>query len=266
MIRIQVAQADPYLLELVETLKNLPKGQTPITEQSLAIGASILQEEWWSYANGAAIPGTAKKLRFPTGRLAASIKRKRISRFAWMIYSDDPVMRFYDTDTGEKDYKLTHPYGRKSRVSKKGVPYLIVPFRHNVPGSAGLTIPKELYSKIRAELRKGTFLKSVINPLNKKIQPNYAGEPIVRQGYDWGSRIQGLSKSLRNYEGMVVMDTSTARKASSAYFTFRVISAKSPPGSWMNPERPSLTKFAVQNRIEDVKELIAEGVARDLGL
>ena len=268
MITVNMNAVDPALYDLIENLKNTPGAGTINTEVAMTIGANMIKDEWKRYAMGAPIPGSPLKMKSPATRLAASIKGKKTGRFSWIVYSDSPIANLYSEDTAEKDYKKTHPYGRKSRVSKEGIPYLIVPFRHNIK-TGSRALPEPVYKHLLKAIKEGTFDKSKVDKTKAHYEENFSGKPIKRQGYQWGSRLKGLAPELKNLEGMVVMDTSTPRSTSSAYFTFRVISAKQQmtnPRAWINPERPSLTNFAINNRIEDVLELITYGVRQDLGI
>lgn len=268
MINVNLDAVDPAFYELVENLKHTPGAGTLNTEVALTIGANIIKDQWKRYAMGEPIMGSLIQMKNPASRLAASIKGKKTGRFSWFVYSDSPIADLYSEDTAEKDYKRTHPYGRKSRVSKEGIPYLIVPFRHNTK-SGSRAIPEPVYKGLLKAIKEGTFDKSKVDKTKAHYEENFSGKPIKRQGYQWGSRLKGLAPELKNLEGMVVMDTSTPRSRSSAYFTFRVISAKQQmtnPGAWINPERPSLTNFAIKNRIEEVLELVKYGVRQDLGI
>ncbi|MBA7699373.1 hypothetical protein ES703_108068 [subsurface metagenome] len=91
---------------------------------------------------------------------------------------------------------------------------------------------------------------------------------IPRATYSWGNRLRGLKVEFANLEGMVVFDTGTPKAVHSTYFTFRVISADSPAGSWIKPATPALniTKAVWEASKEDVEKIIKRGLEKDLGL
>ena len=164
----------------------------------------------------------------------------------------------------EFDMKTKYPYGNKSRVSKKGVPYLIIPFRWGTPnknGGArahfGNTIPLEVYKILQSRKFKQSQRTDETHP-----EANYKGKDIERAEYNWGDRIN--DEDAGNANGMVKMKSNTG----STYFTFRVISAKSPERAWVRKEVPANDVLsAVKNTTkENVENIIEAGLQQDLGI
>lgn len=128
----------------------------------------------------------------------------------------------------EFDMKTKYPYGKQSRVSKKGIPYLIVKFRWGTANKDGErrahfsnVIPTIEYNTRVKAMSKSEVLKTT------HFEPNYSGEMIERQEYNWADRLrQAWDKKAK---GLVRMKDAIG----STYFTFRVISAKSPASSWI---------------------------------
>ena len=180
-------------------------------------------------------------------------------------------IRLYGADSNgspEFDMKTKYPYGNKSRVTQsgknKGVPYLIIPFRWGTPnkdGSArahfGNTIPLEVYKILQS--RK--FRKSETTE-NTHTEANFKGENIERAEYDWGDRIK--DEDAGNANGMVKMRSNTG----STYFTFRVISAKSPESAWVRKEVPAndVVSAVEKTTRQNVEDILEAGLEQDLGI
>lgn len=131
------------------------------------------------------------------------------------------------------DMKKTHPYGLKSRVSNKGIPYLIIPFRWGTPNGKGTKrrwssfIPQKEYDSIVKGFELSTVKERDIN--NLRFEKNAKGQMVERARYKWKSRLKESDSWDDRATGMVRMKDIRG----STYFTFRIISAKSPEGSWL---------------------------------
>ncbi len=269
MVRITVTEVERSLKPIIDRLMNMAReGKTPETESALLLAAQhIVAKKWKDYLLGGEIEGTPYKVKNPSGASARSIKVKRLSRFSYLVFSQKKTVEWLEKGTKEVDFKKTHPYGRKSRVSAKGIPYLIVPFRHGNPKAIRNPMPSPVYNLIRSMIKTGEFVRSRVNPAKGYQSPNFAGEMVQRQGYNWGSRLEGLAQQFRNLEGLVVFPgEAPGERSRSQYFTFRIISAKSPPESWIKPATPALnlTKHVQAATETEVAEIVAEGMRRDL--
>lgn len=162
--------------------------------------------------------------------MITSVKVRKNKDFDYTVYSDSPEMEkaTKGTDPVYYDMKKTHPYGKKSR-NKGGVPYLIIPFRWGTPNDKGTkrrwnnTIPMAQYN---TSIKK--FDRSM-RTSQQRTEKNYKGEDIARSTYSWGDRLGKLEAWDDRSAGMVRMKDMNK----STYWTFRVISAKSKPGSWL---------------------------------
>jgi hypothetical protein len=117
---------------------------------------------------------------------------------------------------------------------------------------------------------------SADDPDNTKKSPNALGEMVGRAQYEWGKRLStarladvadlDLTQIFR-MSGMVRAKDDTGKDRAGGYFTFRVISAKSPPGSWIKPASPArhVTEGVVRATEKEVNELIEAGVMKDVG-
>lgn len=160
------------------------------------------------------------------------------------------------------DMKTKYPYGRKSRVSSKGIPYLIIPFRWGAGKKAAhfnSFIPQVEYQTMAKPMKLSQTKFELIH-----YEPNAKGEMIARAGYKWGSRLKNAWH--KNAEGMVRMRDVRG----SSYFTFRIISAKSPKNSWIRHYDnipPIDIQSAWARTVEPVFISEAEkGILADLGM
>lgn len=281
MIKISITPDNDILAILQARLKVIGAGSMPVTKEAFKTASRIVQATWKGYANGEPIPGSPYRIQHPTGGYARSIMVKNAGPFDYTIYSESEIAKFLEDGTSELDMKTTHPYGEKGRVANHGtkknprwVPYLIVPFRWGTPGAVGHfrnIIPEEIYSMIRLQIKKGQFVRTRVLPTTH-TEPNFWGEQIQRAEYEgednqntWGSMLKGIGG---NIEGLSAMMTDTARKRSTAYFTFRVISAESPATSWIKPATPAMhiTQHVANNTKNIVEEIIQEALKADLGV
>jgi hypothetical protein len=268
MIRVKIDADSDLLQQLAYRLPSLfGAGVAPATRRAFNTSARYIQSVWKGWAMGDTITGISN-IRRPNGKLAQSIKIEKIGPFDAEIYTESPYARRIHDGQPELDMKTTHPYGKKSRVSKDGFPYLIVPFRWGTPDGAGgarahfgNVIPKPMYQAIQAfKMSKSYRLKTTHD------EENYTGEPVERSEYDWGERLDADG----NMNGMVRMANETKR-GGSTYFTFRVISAKqlvTSPYSWI---RKAIQPVDVVSAIENitgpiVADVIQAGLEADIGL
>lgn len=250
----------------------------PKTYKAFKAVSGMIAFTWKSYASGAPIPGSARKIKHSTGGYARSIKVRMLAPFHYTIFSDSPIAGYLEYGTKQYDMKTTHPYGRKSRVVKKtvkrhgrtirkeGDPYLIIPFRHGVPKSLRAPMPEQVYNKIRALLKEGeATISTVAKKQTKSV--NAKGELVPRNTYSWGSRF--MSTGLDNLESMVAMYSPSGTKEDrNTYFTFRVISVNSPAVKWIQPARPGLhiTEAVMRTMKPIMTEMLQSSVKQDLGV
>jgi hypothetical protein len=121
--------------------------------------------------------------------------------------------------------------GPKARIGKNGR-YNIIPFRHGTSDKHGInsnfpTMPKNIYKQARA-------LKASVKQDN---------------AIKWGGRLTGTEAQHApgknptsgyqhkngRFEGMVRIQKPYSKATQSKYMTFRIVSDKSAPGSWMHP-------------------------------
>lgn len=129
-----------------------------------------------------------------------------------------------ENGTGPWDMKPMLLNGPKARVGKHGK-YNIIPFRHSVPGgSASSSMPQQVYKQARelkATIKQGNSLKW--------------GGRLPAQGAPGTNRTTGYQHKNNKHEGMVRIEHTYAKATQSKYMTFRVVSERSDPGSWIHP-------------------------------
>ena len=278
MIRVDLRPEDETLANILSNLEFVSSKSLPATFKAFKMVSALVQYTWKSYASGRPIKGSSMRLKNPTGAYKNSIKTRFLSPFNHEIYSDSPIALYLEKGTQEYDMKKTHPYGKQSRIvkktvkkrgviiRKKGDPYLIIPFRHGVPGTQSYApLPEQVFQQIERILKADEDLMSK-RIKGRTFDPNFKGELIPRAKYNWGARFKGMG--FDQMEGLVVMDTSSPKEKRSSYMTFRVISANSPAMKWIVKARPAMniTRHVVENTKEKMKKLIESGVRQDLGI
>lgn len=203
----------------------------------------------------------------PSAKLAESVKVTTNGELDATISSSHPEMSKIVEGQQEStfDMKTKYPYGRKSRLSKKNIPYLIIPFRWGTPNKNNEArahfanfIPQVVYQ----ENVKGMKMSSRLSTTHR--EENFKGEMIERSEYNWGSRLRNTWH--KNAENMVRMKDAAGK---STYFTFRIISANSPADSWIR-KYPKIEGIdimeALKRDVEPVIErFIERGIKADLG-
>ena len=156
----------------------------------------------------------------------------------------------------------------KVRLSKKGLRYLIIPFRHNTPGNAAHAKPMtdDVYQQAKQ------LSLSTITGHGRRVSgtgawsiKTQAPATVRQRTYNWGERLVGAAIP-HNQQGMVRMNTATgAGKKSSAYLTFRVMSESSK--GWIIPAQPGqlLAKKVADDMRPKAEAAITEAIRRTFG-
>ena len=254
-----------------KSIENAPAAALPNTAAAFARAAQYVQNMWTSYLSGDQPLNGIEFMSGVTSSMVRSIRSRYNGDLDYTIYSDSMQLekKVHGSKEVEYDMKKTHPYGNKSRVSKKGIPYLIIPFRWGTPNGKGTArahfnnvIPQKNYETAVKGLKM-----SQINADKSYFEDNFKGESVKRQGYDW-AKFGRLTESQAwddRSVGMVRMkDIASGR---STYFTFRIISAKSPERSWIYHKDavPAVDMMgALINTVKNgVDSIISEGVKAD---
>jgi hypothetical protein len=77
-----------------------------------------------------------------------------------------------------------------------------------------------------------------------------------------------LPKEFKNYEGMVAFPGAGEEGRGSTYFTFRIISANSLRGKWVQEAKPAMNiaEHVVKNTQDDIAAMVDVAIRRDLGI
>lgn len=256
------------LQDAISQLGHPTKENFSATSASVHKAAQYVQSVWSDYLAGGELNGI-KPLDKPLSPKDAHLRIEDRGDFESAVVGNSPKLDAIQH--GENpvyyDMKQTHPYGKKSRVSKKGIPYLIIKFGWGTPNEKGTkrahfnnVIPQKDY-----ETRlKGFEISSVKTTTH--LEPNSKGQPIDRQEYIWKSRLKEDDAWNNRSIGMVRMKDIRG----STYFTFRVISAKSPQGTWLywkdgkNPV--DMLGALVRTTQDNVEKIIESGIKTDIGI
>jgi hypothetical protein len=136
------------------------------------------------------------------------------------------------------------PKAPKARKAKDGSLYLIIPFRHGNPKARGIQpMSPEVYKLAKA--MSFSYHKGVVGS-----RVSATGHTVPLYGYEWGDRLgAGLAPKAKPwhvtdyYQGMYRfrdLGTTKGPKKSAGYITFRTMSQKSDPRSWIRPAQPGL--------------------------
>ncbi len=141
--------------------------------------------------------------------------------FKGQVFSTAPYAAALEYGTGERDLKTSLLGSPKAKTSKTGSRYIIIPFRHGVPGSQGLpAMPQAIYAEAKRLSHYGTSKAHLgPSPWGQRTKLPVGAMPGP---YTWKT---GL------YSGMVKAGT----PKHSQYITFRVVSSRSDPSSWWYP-------------------------------
>lgn len=199
---------------------------------------------------------------------AKTIGYRMTGDFSAVIESDYKYAQDIETGRPPRDLKKMLNTSMKVRTSKKGVRYLIIPFRHNTPGNSATAqaMPQAVYQQAKM------LTLSAIVGHGRRLSGTGAwsiktkAPATVRQrNYSWGGRLEGENVP-KNMQGMVRMNTATGEgKKSSAYLTFRVMSERS--RGWIIPAQQGqyIAKKVADEMRPKAGEAFAEAVRRTLG-
>jgi hypothetical protein len=166
-----------------------------------------------------------------------------LSALAWAIGHEDDAAKRIEEGSPAHDMKQDLRKAPKARRSKDGSLYLIIPFRHSNPKARGIqAMPKEVY-----KLAKAMSFSHHQGVIGSRMSATGHSVPLF--GYQWGDRLgKGLAPKAKSwhvtdyYQGMYRFhDAGTTKQQKSAgYITFRTMSQKSDPRSWIRPAQPGL--------------------------
>lgn len=235
--------------------------------------AHAAHAQWSRYAAGAPLPN-GKTIQDRTGAYLRSIQLRFDGAFSAEVYTDLPYAASIEYGSKPYDMKQILNTSLKVRVSAKGRRYLIIPFRHNTPGSVlGHAMPPAVHewwkdkqaSRITARMTRlsgtGAWDIKTRRPIS-----------VAAWRYRWGHRlgkddlagmgIQG--PEAKRLEGMVMFRKPKGRGygAHSQYITFRVMREGSP--GWIRPAQDG--KYPAKTTADQLRPIAEEAFRRAVEL
>jgi hypothetical protein len=152
------------------------------------------------------------------------------------IWSDYREASEIETGRPAKDLKKMLDTSAKVRVSKAGKRYLIIPFRHGTPGAIDNPMPASVYAQaLGLKPSRITGMGSRVSGTGAYDMKTKKPLKVAQRQYAWGDRLIGDIVG-KKHQGMVRMNTSTAKSKRSTYLTFRVMVEGSK--GWVIAPRP----------------------------
>jgi hypothetical protein len=256
------------------------------TEAALEKLSTMYQETWMQAALGASLPGLPFVIN--STNYQRTIQRKQISQYVWEIYSNYAtksglgVTELLEKGHGPIDLKEGLLKGSKSRAGANGR-YNIVSFRQGIPGTdqhRNNPMPLSVYRSFTQQVKKADSMQKAGASSIPGTSYTSKSADGGRAEYVWGSKynsksqIGRRSKIIKNkgerigeytwkagkYAGMVRLQQSTSKSKRGGYFTFRVVSSRSDPMSWIVPEQDP---FPIRQSVIDFMRPIAEGMLKE---
>jgi len=268
-VELNVSDIVPDFLKMLE--KTGSAKAFPNTLGALNAVGDLLVITWRSFASGTPIPGVPRVIK-SRGDYSRSIGADLSKPTEKVIYTTSPHHKHIEEGHGQIDLKPGLLSGPKARSGANGM-YNIVAFRHGTPGtgSENRPMPLNVY-KFMQKVNQTRQDTSRVTANNKGAQPQRA--------YSWGGRHPQTSQGQRShvkslgaytwktgaYSGMVRMDTSTSKARHSGYITFRVVSTKSDPASWIVPpiEGIPIREKVLEFNKERIEMMIKAAMEADL--
>ena len=242
-------------------------GDMPHIEAAVALAAAFIRDTWQQVVVGTLqVPG-AKSPKVNVGlreiyanSIATGNVIVRGGSVTQRILAATQIASDLEDGKGPWDMKPMLLNGPKARVSKKGIRYNIIPFRHGTsanysPNSTAPPMPKGIYQQARelkASVRQGNAMK-------------------------WGGRLPATGKPGQNpttgyqhkhdiHEGMVRIEKTYQKTTQSKYLTFRVVSDKSDSRSWWHPgyEAHHIARGVSEFCKPAVMQMVREAAVADL--
>lgn len=263
-LSIRWGALDEVLPDLARLAAFLGPTDFPEFFQAAEAVSEAAELKYKGYLLGTPTPA-GKAVLHPSGATAKGVTREQNAAFGWAIGNKMQAARSLEEGHDAYDQKATLFNGtsKRARRAKDGSLYLVIPFRHGVPGTRGIKpMPKEVY----AMAKRMEFSRVLGAP---SIRTSATGWEVPRWTYRWNDRLteKGLaalnaSGSTSRYSGMVRM----SKSGHTSYMTFRVMSTKSPASSWVRPAAPGLwpLRWAVDQAMAEGQERLEGAVYADL--
>lgn len=240
----------------------------PLLTEAVGAVAQQLAANWMAAVYRAKLWGGEKDA------YAATIQVKMTGAFSAMVWSDYRYDEDIENGRPARDLKKMLDTSLKVRVNKRGNRYLVIPFRHNTPGSnaTGPSMPQHVYA-VAKRLKESrvigqTSRLSGTGAMDIKTRTHLT---VPQNLYSWGGRLPAgmMGPNPKNkvdrFAGMTRFTTGTpGGKQSSAYLTFRVMTQNS--RGWIIPPQPgqNIAKGVVDDMRPVAEEIFREAVKRSL--
>ena len=265
-------------IELGEVLppgSALTKDAFPNLSYAVQRIAMAAMEQWQAYARGEALPD-GRSIGIRSGGYLRSIQLRTLNDFAAEVSSELPSATAIEEGMPARDMKRMLGSSWKVRVNKRGRRYLIIPFRHDNPGSVmGNPMPQSVHQWWQQEGRAASRITGTYDRISGAEGHDIrTRQRVTVPGwrYQWGSRLskktlQGMGlddRQVRRMAGMVNFREQGGGARHSQFITFRVMSEDSP--GWQAPAVagywPARTTADTLRPIAE--EAFAQAVAADI--
>lgn len=233
----------------------------PVVTQAVAMVAEEGANQWRSAVKNAKIAPYEKSA------YVDSINWKMTGGFSAEISSDYSRANDLERGTPSWDMKKVLQTSQRTRVAKSGKhagqKYLIIPFRHNIPGNTAHApaMPANVY--------KAAKQLSTSNIVGKTSRMSGTGHTVPQSVYSWGSRLPpGMMPKAKPhhatdlYSGMYRFNSSAGNGKSSIYLTMRVMGEWST--GWIYPAKPGL--FIARDIAEKLQPLLEKSVSKAVSM
>jgi len=202
----------------------------------------FLQNTWIAAVSGRVLPGMVKPVR--SDEYAAAISSAGALQYPFngdpfagrVVALPQPVVQRVEEGYPTFDMKPGLLRGPKAKVAKDGHRYTVVPFTHTVPGSTtqkGSPMPPQVYALART-LRTGGPSHPALAQLGVRTkQPAQVNLEAQRRG-----RPDVMTAPYTHKASIYAGMRKTGAAGHTSYKTFRVVSDKSDPNSWVHPGQP----------------------------
>lgn len=239
--------------------------------------ADLYANKWKSYASGAPIPGTNRRIH-STGPYRDSIKTESKDPFTKRVYTDYEWASLIEQGKQETDLKPGLLRGRKARAAKGGWAYNIVSFRHGTKHTERNPMSPNIFNQISklfqmAREQGMQDISSIVSRGGGKLV-HHPETGYLRQlnVYSWGMRTGEtgpIRTSSKGYTWKTGKQSGIVHMKGGQWRTFRTVSAKSASNSWISPAIPGIPiRNIVVEQMQKSKipdRILSEALEKDFG-
>ena len=242
---------------------------------------ALTHERWTQYAMGLPLPD-GQVVHPRDGTYARSILSRAFGPFRGEVYTELAYAKDIEQGTAARDMKKILGTSLKVRLTKDGRRYLIIPIRHDTPGTAGGTngMPAEVHAWWQGK-QASSVSSALLN--YRRLTTHYQDASGKRHGvydmktkaritvpawrYHWGDRMSkkdltalGMADhQVKRMAGMVNFRTpgKSGGAANSQYMTFRTM-VEGGKG-WIAPAQPG--RHVAQQTADQVRPMAEQAFA-----